>query len=113
MIKHGPHIVEECPVCGRPVAICRAYLGRRVVCQHCGGEFVATEDGDRAPEWMEKCDRLLEAADRMLAERSERQAAPDGRPAERVASGRGRTHRCPSRGDWTAGQFPTAGHALR
>lgn len=66
MIKQLSHIVEECPVCGRPVAIRCEHLGHRVVCQHCGGGFVVTEEGARAPEWMPKCERLMEAADRVL-----------------------------------------------
>lgn len=68
MIKPATHVVEGCPVCGRPVAIRREYLGLHVVCRHCRGEFIATEDGQRASAWLEKCQRLLETADRFLAQ---------------------------------------------
>ncbi len=75
MIKQLSHIVEECPVCGRPVEIRCEYLGRRVVCQHCGGGFVVTEEGAQAPEWMAKCGRLMEAAERVLQTSARRLAA--------------------------------------
>ena len=64
MIRQLSHIIEECPVCGRPVEIRCEYLGRQVVCQHCGGRFVVSEQGTQAPEWMPKFRRLTEAADR-------------------------------------------------
>ena len=32
---------QECPICGRRLQVRVAYLGRRVACQHCRGEFEA------------------------------------------------------------------------
>ena len=34
---------QECPTCGRRLQIRIAYLGRRVACQHCQGEFEACD----------------------------------------------------------------------
>ena len=34
---------QECPICGRRLQIRIAYLGRKVVCQHCHGEFEACD----------------------------------------------------------------------
>ena len=79
MIEQASHIVEGCPVCGRRVTIQCQYFGRQVVCQHCGGQFVATENGAQTSGWMAKCDRLMEAADRLLEERAERRPASYGR----------------------------------
>ena len=36
---------QNCPVCGRNLRIRVTLLARRVYCQHCGGGFIAGEDG--------------------------------------------------------------------
>jgi hypothetical protein len=35
--------VQECPICGRNLEVRVTYLGRNVVCQHCGGSFTASD----------------------------------------------------------------------
>ncbi len=90
MTKRISHIVEECPVCGRPVEIQCDHLDRRDVRQHSGGAFVVTEDAVRAPEWLANGDRLIEAAERLLAGRFERRPALWEQLAERGAACRGR-----------------------
>ena len=35
--------VQQCPTCGRSLAVQVAYLGMTVVCQHCGGAFTAED----------------------------------------------------------------------
>ena len=35
--------MQECPVCGRPAKIRLEYRGCRVECQHCRGQFVASD----------------------------------------------------------------------
>ncbi len=62
MIRHDSRIsdiVDECPVCGRPVRIPWRYIGRRVRCCHCGGSFAVTEHGVQTPAYAIKCERLL------------------------------------------------------
>lgn len=34
---------QECPICGRKLQVRIAYMGRKVVCQHCRGEFEACD----------------------------------------------------------------------
>jgi hypothetical protein len=65
------YYIQECPTCGRNLRIRVAYLGNRVVCQHCHGRFVATDphSGDPAPPdsgigLLKRADHLLELADR-------------------------------------------------
>jgi len=41
------HFFQECPTCGRHVRIKAEYLGRRMSCLHCEGEFVATDRESR------------------------------------------------------------------
>lgn len=42
-MSHPTYFVQECPTCGRHLQIRVEYLGRKVVCQHCRGSFVATD----------------------------------------------------------------------
>jgi len=39
---------QDCPICGRRLQIRVAYLGRRLACQHCRGEFEACNPGSTA-----------------------------------------------------------------
>ena len=48
------HFFQECPTCGRHVRIKAEYLGRRMSCLHCEGEFVATDSESRF-EAVESC----------------------------------------------------------
>ncbi|MCH2370859.1 MAG: hypothetical protein MK324_10065 [Pirellulales bacterium] len=35
--------VKECPTCGRNLQVRIEYLGREMMCNHCGGDFVADD----------------------------------------------------------------------
>ena len=37
------YFVQECPTCGRKLQVRVEYLGKRVVCQHCGSKFHACD----------------------------------------------------------------------
>jgi hypothetical protein len=54
---------QECPVCGRPLRVRIAYLGRRMKCGHCGGRFVAAAASEEKPapseELMARAEQLL------------------------------------------------------
>ena len=39
---------QNCPICGRHLQIRVAFLGRRVACQHCRGEFEACDPGSKS-----------------------------------------------------------------
>lgn len=43
------YFVQDCPTCGRKLNVRVEYLGRKVVCQHCQGSFVAW-DPEGAPQ---------------------------------------------------------------
>ncbi len=65
------YFVQECPTCGRSLQIRVAYLGRRVVCQHCNGHFEAFDPAsaayppcDSGPSLLQRADELLETVDR-------------------------------------------------
>ena len=42
------YYVQECPTCGRRLQIRVAYLGRRVICQHCMAEFAASDPAGKS-----------------------------------------------------------------
>ncbi|HRX77952.1 MAG TPA: hypothetical protein P5307_02775 [Pirellulaceae bacterium] len=57
---------QDCPACSRKLYVRLAYLGRRVACQHCQAEFVASEaSSSNAPAtlWRES---LVQRADDLL-----------------------------------------------
>jgi hypothetical protein len=41
------HFFQDCPTCGRHVRIKAEYLGRRMSCLHCRGEFTASDRESR------------------------------------------------------------------
>jgi DNA-directed RNA polymerase subunit RPC12/RpoP len=61
------YFVQACPTCGRSLRVRHEYLGRQVVCQHCGGHFQAcdsTTDGSSADvgsDIMRRADELLDS----------------------------------------------------
>jgi hypothetical protein len=68
---------QACPVCGRSLLIRVTLLGRPVYCQHCGGNFIASDnelprgrDADRRPQ-SAVVDELIERAAVMLGRGSE------------------------------------------
>ncbi len=42
-MSNSTYFCQVCPTCGRRLQIRVEYLGKRVVCQHCQGQFVATD----------------------------------------------------------------------
>lgn len=58
--------LQNCPVCGRPLAIPREYLGRRLHCRHCGGKFVAIDPASPRFAAQNGASALLTQADRLL-----------------------------------------------
>ena len=61
--------VQECPTCGRRLHIRVEYLGKKVVCQHCRGRFVACDPVNSGPNLsdsvlMRRADELLQYAAR-------------------------------------------------
>jgi predicted RNA-binding Zn-ribbon protein involved in translation (DUF1610 family) len=46
-MSHSTYFVQGCPTCGRRLHVRVEYLGKRVVCQHCGGSLVASDGAGR------------------------------------------------------------------
>jgi len=67
MMMQLTHIVEDCPICGRPVEVASEAVGREVACGHCRGQFVVFEAADGETTTV-ACGEtnLLERADRLL-----------------------------------------------
>ena len=59
------YFVQECPTCGRTLHVRVEYLGKPLVCQHCGGSLIAS-DPEAAPPSATRASRLLERADQLL-----------------------------------------------
>lgn len=65
------YYVQACPTCGRGLQIRVEYLGRKVVCQHCRGKFVASDlktaqDLSESGILMRRADELLELASKQI-----------------------------------------------
>lgn len=70
-MSHPLYFVQECPTCGRSLQIRVAYLGRRLVCQHCNGSFQACDPAstayppsDSGLSLLKRAEELLETVDR-------------------------------------------------
>ncbi|QDU88698.1 hypothetical protein Pla175_20790 [Pirellulimonas nuda] len=42
-MPRSTYFVQECPTCGRNLQVRVEFMGKRVVCQHCGSQFDACE----------------------------------------------------------------------
>jgi hypothetical protein len=60
------YFVRECPTCGRRLQIRVEYLGRRVVCQHCQGKFLAIDPAGVRGDYVDQSSALLRRADELL-----------------------------------------------
>ena len=58
--------VQECPTCSRRLHIRVKYLGKRVVCQHCRGKFIAFDSSTKRYTSPESTDVLLRRVDELL-----------------------------------------------
>ncbi len=65
-MSNSTYFVQECPTCGRGLQIRVMYLGKRVVCQHCQGRFVASDPSNAARSCAGYEDTLLRRADELL-----------------------------------------------
>lgn len=83
-MSRSTYYVQECPTCGRNLQIRVKYLGKQVVCQHCGAQFEASEPGSGSLPPLESSLSLLERADELLESASvkmrESQAATAVKP---------------------------------
>jgi len=73
-MSKSTYFVQECPTCGRGVEIRVEYLGKRLVCQHCHGSFVAT-DSEHSHLASNPSSVVLKRAEELLALAAKRTAA--------------------------------------
>jgi predicted RNA-binding Zn-ribbon protein involved in translation (DUF1610 family) len=57
--------VKECPTCGRNLQVRIEYLGREMMCNHCGGDFVADDTLHGLPD--NPAETIIARIDELLA----------------------------------------------
>ena len=65
-MPRSTYFVQECPTCGRNLQVRLEYLGKQVVCQHCGARFEANEPGSPSDSGINASNALLERAEYLL-----------------------------------------------
>lgn len=63
VLTNPTYFYQECQVCGRTLRISVRWLGQRLVCQHCGCRFVATDPESSCRESV----TALQRANQLLA----------------------------------------------
>jgi hypothetical protein len=61
------HFFQDCPTCGRHVRIKAEYLGRRMSCLHCQGQFIASDAESRFDAAETKPGSSLQARESLLS----------------------------------------------
>ncbi len=68
-MAHSIFYIQECPICGRNLRVRVVYLGKRVVCKHCGSKFLAFDassgESSSGSSILERADQLLATVDEM------------------------------------------------
>lgn len=80
-MPRSTYYVQECPTCGRNLQVRVEYLGRLIVCQHCGARFEACQsDGlDPLPSQsalMQRAEELISASESQISSRRHFATAP-------------------------------------
>lgn len=70
------YFVRECPTCGRSLHIRVEFLGKRVVCQHCRGQFLATDSAASPLDLPDVNVSLIARADELLDLAAQRRNLP-------------------------------------
>ena len=65
-MPRSTYFVQECPTCGRNLQVRVEYLGKQILCQHCGAKFGAFEPGSEAYSQNNSSLSLLERAEHLL-----------------------------------------------
>jgi hypothetical protein len=65
-MSRSTYFVQECPTCGRNLQVRVQYLGKQVVCQHCGARFEAYDAGTASYPPPPSSLSLLERAEQLL-----------------------------------------------
>ena len=65
-MSRSTYFVQECPTCGRNLQVRVQYLGKQVLCQHCGARFEAYDPGTASYPPPPSTISLLERAEQLL-----------------------------------------------
>jgi hypothetical protein len=65
-MTRNTYFVQECPTCGRNLQVRVQYLGKQVLCQHCGARFEACDPSSGAYPPPSSSLSLLERAEQLL-----------------------------------------------
>ena len=65
-MSRSTYFVQECPTCGRNLQVRVQYLGKQVVCQHCGARFEACDPSSGAYPPPSSSLSVLERAEQLL-----------------------------------------------
>lgn len=65
-MPRNTYFVQECTTCGRNLQVRVEYLGKRVVCQHCGAKFSAASPDTPGDKLTGSSLSLLERAEELL-----------------------------------------------
>ena len=74
-MSNSTYYLQPCPTCGRRLQIRVEYLGKSMVCQHCCGQFVATDPSTVRGDCPHYGNALLQRAEKLLASIAEQQSA--------------------------------------
>ena len=65
-MTRNTYFVQECPTCGRNLKVRVQYLGKQVICQHCGAGFEACDPTSGVYPPPSSSLSLLERAEQLL-----------------------------------------------
>lgn len=65
-MPQNTYFVQECPTCGRKLEVRIQYLGKQVICQHCGARFEAYDASSASYPPPPSAISLLERAEQLL-----------------------------------------------
>ncbi len=74
-MSRSTYFVQECPTCGRNLQVRVQYLGKQVLCQHCGARFEAYDPTSAAYPPPTSSISLMERAEQLLQTASASQAS--------------------------------------
>jgi len=75
-MPNSTYFIQECPTCGRRLQIRVEYLGKRVTCQHCRGQFEAIDPASVRGDPAGQGNALLRRADELLESAAQRRLQP-------------------------------------
>jgi hypothetical protein len=75
-MAEGAYFIQECPTCGRSLHIRVEHLGKRVICQHCRGQLLASDASMLRPVSFNPGFSLVARADELLESSVQRRNLP-------------------------------------